>query len=396
MKKVKPENVGMSSERLDRITPVLQRYVDEQKLAGFVALAARRGHMVYFEPVGYANLETGKTMQPDTLFRIYSMSKPITSAAVMMLLEEGLFHINTPVSEFAPWFKDCQVLVEYNGEMVLEPVQNEINIRHLLTHSAGLSYGFEDNHYIDSLYRERMWKMEETNPNPTFEEFISPIASIPLAFQPGSAWRYSMATDVLGYVVEQASGKPFEIFLKERIFEPLGMVDTGFVVPPEKVDRFAVNYGPAEDGGLKVVDNPATSHYLKAPTAPSGGGGLVSTAPDYLRFCQMMLNKGQLEGVRLLGRKTVEWMTRNHLPNDGRIDDPTQGFGLGFSILLEPALHPMLGSKGMYRWGGAANTKFWIDPEEQLIGILMLQLMPSDKYPVEQDYQNLVYQALVD
>jgi CubicO group peptidase (beta-lactamase class C family) len=270
-----------------------------------------------------------------------------------------------------------------------------------LTHTSGLSYGFEDNHYIDLLYRDRMGKLTETNPNVPFDEYIRTLAAIPLVFQPGTAWRYSLATDVLGYIVQQASGIPFETFLGERIFEPLGMVDTGFYVPAGKIDRFSVNYTPVQGGGLEMVDDSATGNfatdgsYFSKPNAPSGGGGLVSTAPDYLRFCQMLLNQGELEGVRLLGRKTVEWMTINHLPDNGHIDDPALGFGLGFAVLIDPALYSKMGSKGLYCWGGAANTKFWIDPQEQLIGILMLQCMPDGVFPVEQDFQNLVYQAII-
>jgi CubicO group peptidase (beta-lactamase class C family) len=398
---VKPENLGLSSERLGRIAPFLQYYVDKQKLAGFVVLVARGGQTVYFKTIGLADINAGKPMQPNTIFRIFSMSKPITSVAIMMLVEEGRFHINTPVSDFAPWFKDCKVLVNRKGKMVLEALQSEITIHHLLTHTAGLSLGFEENHLIDSIYRDRMGKLKEANPDVPFDEFIRTIATIPLVFQPGTSWRYSMATDVLGYVVQQASGKPFETFLRERIFEPLGMVDTGFSVPTDKINRFAVNYTAVPGGGLKIVDDSATGSfltngsYLIKPTTPSGGGGLVSTTPDYLRFCQMLLHLGELDGVRLLGRKTVEWMTINHLPNNGHIDDPALGFGLGFAVLIDPALYSKMGSKGLYCWGGAANTKFWIDPHEQLIGILMLQCMPDGVFPVEQDFQNLVYQAII-
>lgn len=397
---VKPENLGLSSERLGRIAPFFQHYVDEKKLAGFVLLVARGGQTVFFETIGQADINAGRPMQPNTIFRIFSMSKPITSTAIMMLLEEGRFHLNTPVSDFAPWFTDCKVLVNRKGKMVLEPLQTEITIHHLLTHTSGLSYGFEENHYVDSIYRDRMRKLKVTTLNDPFGEFIRTIASIPLVFQPGTGWRYSMATDVLGYVVQQASGKPFETFLKERIFEPLGMVDTGFYVSTEKTNRFAVNYAPQPGGGLKIVDDFDTDSYLTngsyltKSTVPSGGGGLVSTALDYQRFCQMLLNQGELEGARLLGRKTVEWMTVNRLPNNGHIDDPALGFGLGFAVLIDPGLYSRMGSKGLYCWGGAANTKFWIDPQEQLIGILMLQCMPDGVFPVEQDFQNLVYQAI--
>lgn len=386
---------GLDIQRLGRIKPILQGYVDEKKLAGMVALVARHGRQAYFEAIGQADVERNQAMKTDTIFRIYSMTKPITSTAIMMLLEEGRLHIDTPLSYFAPWFKGCKVLANVNGKTSLEPMQNEITLRHLLTHSAGLSYGSDENLSIDTLYHERIWNAGGFY-GLSFEEIMRTIASIPLVYQPGSAWRYSMATDVLGYVVEQVSGKSFATFLKERILDPLGMVDTAFKVATEKAQRFAANYGPDEKGVLTVIDDPATSLYLKEPLSPSGGGGLVSTATDYLRFCQMMLNKGQLDGVRLLGRKTVEWMTMNHLPENGRIDEPGFGFGLGFSVLLDSAAFGTMGSVGLYRWGGAANTKFWIDPQEDLIGILMLQFMPNNTYPVGKDFLNLVYQAIVD
>ncbi len=233
-------------------------------------------------------------------------------------------------------------------------------------------------------------------------DWIGRLAKLPLASQPGTRFRYSVATDVLGYVVQVVSGMPFETFLRQRIFEPLGMSDTDFWVPPEKVERFAANYGPDAQAGLKVIDPPATSHYTRAPKAPSGGGGLVSTAGDYLRFARTLLNRpaghiaSETEGARLLGRKTIELMTTNHLPEGVfSFDDPSSGFGLGVSVLLNLGKSQTLGSVGNFGWGGAANTNFWVDPVEELIGILMLQFMPSDTYPVVSDFRNLTYQALV-
>ncbi len=385
----------MCSQRLERITPVLQRYINDKKLAGMVALVARHGHPVYFKNFGYAHIERGRLMQPDTIFRIYSMTKPITSVAVMMLLEEGRLHLDTPLSEFAPCFKDCKVLIQAAGSGRLEPLKREITLHHLLTHTAGLGYNYDPNAYIDSLFRKYIHRHDATAANTSYEDLMRTIASIPLVFQPGEGWRYSIASEVLSYIVQTVSAQPFGTFLKERIFEPLGMNDTAFTIASDKISRFAANYGLAEDGGLKVIDDPENSVFSLVPLAPSGSGGLISTAPDYLRFCQMMLNKGELDGQRLLGRKTVEYMTLNHLPGNGRIDDPSQGFGIGFSVLLEPSLSSTLGSAGTYRWGGVAGTRFWIDLQEDLIGILMLQFIPNDFYPVDKTFQNLVYQAII-
>ncbi|MFN8493345.1 MAG: serine hydrolase domain-containing protein [Caldilineaceae bacterium] len=399
MNSVKPETVGFSSKRLARINTVMQRYVDEQKVAGFVTLIARRSQIVHFEKFGMAEIETNKPMEFDTIFRIYSMTKPITSVAVLMLMEEGLLRLDDPVARYIPAFKDVKVLDTNGawGAQLVDPAR-PITIHDLLTHTAGLSYGFEPHHYIDTLYA-KVWEKLDTNPQFTLQDWIEEIAQIPLVYQPGTRYRYSMATDVLGYLVQVVSGRPFAEFLQKRIFEPLGMVDTSFYVPQEKVARFAANYGPGEKGGLTVIEAPQTSHYTRPDKRASGGGGLVSTTGDYLRFAQMLLNKGELDGVRLLGRKTIELMTTNCLPTGVHLNnDPTRGagFGLGVSVLLDLGKVQQLGSVGNYGWGGAANTNFWIDPQEELIGILMLQFMPPDTYPVVVDFRNLTYQALVD
>ena len=398
MKTVRPEQVGCSSARLDRIDRVMQRYVDENKIAGILATMARRGQVVYSRCFGLMDIEAGKPMQFDTLFRIYSMTKPITSVAVMMLYEEGHFQLTDPISRFIPGFEDVQVLINATESGIeLANLEREITIRHLLTHTSGLSYGFEENDPIDKMIQKRIWGMLEREPDTTLEQMIRELARLPLAYQPGSAWLYSLATDVLGYLVQVVSGMPFDEFLKQRIFEPLGIVDTDFYVPQDKIARFAANYGPGENGGLQVIDAPATSRYAKPTAHPSGGGGLVSTASDYLRFAHMLLNKGELDGVRLLGRKTIELMTMNHLP-DGLhpFEEPFRGFGLGVSVLTDVAESQILGSVGTYGWGGAANTTFWVDPKEELIGLLMLQFMPSGTYPVIPDFRVLVYQSLVD
>jgi CubicO group peptidase (beta-lactamase class C family) len=398
MQTIAPEKVGLSAARLGRIRPAMQRYVDENKLAGVLTAVARHGQIAHLDMVGQMDIEANKPMQLDTIFRIYSMSKPITSVAVMMLYEENRFLLTDPVSRFIPEFEHVQVFVRKNGSgtELADPVR-PIAIHDLLTHTAGLAYGLENVEYVDQLYQQRLWALRERNPGMTLADMIRYVAGLPLANQPGSMWRYSMATDVLGYLVEVVSGMPFDAFLKARICEPLGMVDTDFHVPADKLGRFAATYSPGEGGGMRLFDAPATSRFAQPSSSPSGGGGLVSTAEDYLRFAQMLLNGGELDGVRLLGRKTVELMRANHLPAGMPVfEDGATGFGLGFGVILDVARSRMLGSAGSYGWGGAAGTKFWIDPQEDLVGLLMIQFMPGGHYPIASDFQVLAYQAIVD
>ena len=393
-----PENQGFSSARLANVNRVMQGYIDRNELAGIITLVARCGQVVHLEKRGWMDREAGKPMEFDAIFRIYSMTKPITSAAVMMLFEEGHFRLGDPISRYLPAFKEMKVYQPRgNADYDLVPAKREITIRDLLTHTAGLSYGFEENSVVDGLYQQKIWKRNESDPDFNLARAIDAIAQLPLANHPGEVFRYSFAIDVLGRLVEVISGQPLDAFFKLRIFEPLGMSDTDFYVPPEKHDRLTAVYGPAETGGLKVIDSPLDSNYKKPARMLSGGGGLVSTAADYLRFAQMMLNRGELDGQRLLGRKTVELMLLNHLPGDGRRpDEPFDGFGLGGSVLRDVALSQVLGSLGDWGWGGAANTWFWIDPLEKITGILMTQYMPSFILPVTHDFKNMVYQALVD
>ncbi len=398
MNTVQPKEMGFCSQRFARINTVMRRYVDEQKIAGIVTLVARRGKIVHFEQVGMANIEAGQPMAADTIFRIYSMTKPITSVAVLMLLEEGHFRLADPVADYLSAFKAIKVLerLPEGGERLVD-AERPITIHHLLTHTAGLSYGWDELETTDAQY-QALWHELDTNPAFTLQEWLETLAKIPLLFQPGTRYGYSMATDVLGGLVQAVSGIPFDEFLRERIFAALGMDDTAFDAPPEKLSRFAANYGPREESGLKVIDAPQSSRYAQPTRHPSGGGGLVSTTGDYLRFAQMLLNRGELDGVRLLGRKTVELMTTNALPAGVYLNnDPTRGasFGLGVSLLEDVGKVQQLGSVGNYGWGGAANTNFWVDPKEELIGIIMLQFMPSDTYPVVVDFRNLTYQALV-
>lgn len=358
-----------------------------------------RGQIVHFEACGMANIEANQPMALDTIFRIYSMSKPITSVAVLMLLEEGLIRLTDPVANYLPAFKSVKVLQQTPGEEDrLIDAATPITIHQLLTHTAGISYGWDNIPASDERYKQ-LWERMSDNPEFTLANWAEAAAEIPLLFQPGTRYKYGMSTDMLGALVQAVSGLPFAEFLQQRIFAPLGMVDTAFHVPAQKLARFATNYGPDEPSGLKVIDAPETSNFAKPTRNPSGGGGMVSTASDYLRFTQMLLNKGALGDIRLLGRKSVELMTTNAMPAGVYLDnDATTGYGMGLGVAVMHDLGKVkhLGSNGTYGWGGAANTNFWVDPQEELIGILMLQFMPMDTYPMIADFQNLVYQALVD
>ncbi len=386
-----PEESGLSSERLQRISPVMQGYVDEGKVAGVMTMVARRGKVVHFEKFGKMDIAADKPMEFDTIFRIYSMTKPITSVAIMMLYEEGRFQLNDPVSKFIPEFKDLKVFKNETEEGIeLAHTKREMTIRDLLTHTSGLTYGWGDGP-VDKMYQ----RAKLFDPKGTLKEAVSKLSRIPLVHQPGTAWEYSVSTDVLGYLVEVISGLSFDVFLEERIFKPLGMVDTGFSVPDEKVERYAALYRPDDKSGLEIVYAPPLATG-KQTFFFSGGGGLVSTASDYIRFSQMLLNGGELEGVRLLGRKTVELMTLNHLPPDLHpFYQKGAGFGLGFRVVTDVAETETVGSEGTFSWGGAASTTFWVDSDEELIGLLMTQLL-ANPYPFQQQFKTLTYQAIVD
>ncbi|MEE9229436.1 MAG: serine hydrolase domain-containing protein [Acidobacteriota bacterium] len=394
-----PEQVGLSSQRLSRIGPVMQKYIDEKKVAGVLTMVARDGKVVHFEARGLMDIENNKKMAPDTIFRIYSMTKPVTSIALMMLYEEGRFRLSDPASKFIPEFEDLKVYAGGPKEnMRLAELERPVTIHHLLTHTSGLTYGLFGNHPVDQLYLEANLFDTEV---PT-KEMAQKVLKLPLAGQPGTVFNYSVSTDILGHLIERISGRRFDEFLKERIFEPLKMKDTGFYVPAGKLDRFAVLYDVKEDGRLELSDAPATGSFAKPPAFLSGGGGLVSTASDYLRFAAMVLNGGELDGIRLLSRKTIELMTTNHLPDElvpihvaGHPIDG-YGFGLGFAVRVDLAQAASLGSVGMYFWSGMANTGFWIDPEEKLIAIIMAQYLPYGLYPLRDRFQTLTYQAIVD
>jgi CubicO group peptidase (beta-lactamase class C family) len=398
MNTVSPESVGFSSERLKRVDQVMQKYVDQGKLPGVLSLVARRGQVAHLSKVGWMDVEAKKPIAFDTLFRIYSMTKPITSVAVMMLYEEGYFFLGDPVAKYIPAFEDIKVFVrETETGVELANLKRPITIHHLLTHTAGLSYGFDPNDYVDKQIQKHVWQRHNDDPDITLEEMIRGVAMCPLRTQPGTEFFYSLSCDVLGYLVQVVSGQPFDAFLQEHILGPLGMVDTAFDVPESKLDRFAVNYRPDEKEGIAVFDAPETSRFAKPTRCPAGGMGLVSTLGDYYRFAQMLYNQGELDGQRLLGRKTVELMRSNHL-RDGvyRDGNPALGFGLGFGVTLDAERTQTLDSVGAYGWGGAATTRFRIDPQEELVHVEMTQLMNNESVPVLDEMQVAIYQAIVD
>ena len=382
---------GMSAERLARITALTQQYVDEDKLAGVVTLVARDGKIVHFEAVGQRGADDDRPMTRDALFRIYSMSKPITAVAAMMLYEEGKFALSDPVEKFVPELADLDVLVD--GELV--PAERTMTMRHLLTHTTGLSYGFNPQDPVDQRYRE-----VQPFGGEDLDDFAERLGTLPLAFEPGERWHYSVAVDVTGLVVERLSGLSFDIFLKERLFEPLGMADTFFNVPPDKLDRLLPNHRwNREEERLVQLDAPYEETRMF-----SGGGGLVSSTMDYLRFSEMVRRGGELDGVRILSPKTVEFMTANHLPStvtaSGSGENPLSGaetrgfgFGLGFGVNTNPVGSGVLGSLGEYSWGGAAGTVFWVDPVEEMVVIGMIQLMGSP-WPFRRELRVLANQAI--
>ena len=399
-----PDDLGCSSERLGRLDAVLHRYVDQGKIPGVQTLVSRRGQLVHRDCYGFRDIEDGHTVEADTLYRIYSMTKPITSVALMMLYEEGHFLMENPVSRWIPEFKDLQVWVGGTEDAPeTKPLESPLTVHHVLTHTSGLTYGFQFVHPVDALYREQDLG-NFTSPTYDLAECMARLARLPLQFEPGTSWNYSMSTDVCGRLVEVMSGQTLDEFFRQRIFEPLGMTDTGFVVPESEVDRCSTLYFAA--GTAMTVMAPAISMTV-APSMLSGGGGLMSSSDDYLRFCHLLVNGGELDGVRLLSPRTLQFMTTNHLPGGKTLNDMGQstfaevamagtGFGLGFSVLVDPAASQSLGSVGQYAWGGAASTAFWIDPAEELAVVFMTQLLPSNTYPLRRHLQAGVYQALLD
>jgi CubicO group peptidase (beta-lactamase class C family) len=368
----KPESVGMSSERLGRLNQDMTSLVDQGRLSGVVTMVARHGKVVEFDAVGKRDRASGAPMRKDTIFRIYSMSKPITGVAMMMLFEEGKWQLEDPVAKYIPEFANLKVLnLDEHSNMSLKDPVHPVTMRELMSHSGGFTYGFFSNTPVDKLQREA----DVLNIDNTLDEFIKRVAKLPLNSQPGSQWHYSISADIQGYLVQKLSGMRFDEFLEKRIFKPLGMTDTGFYVPNEKLNRFAELYGYDADGRLQTVKTTESlNHDFSAkPALLSGGGGLVSTASDYMRFCQMLLNGGQLNGVRLLSPRTVDMMHTNVLPAGLRIGSDGAGFGLDFGVYTDPIAAGGYYGQGTYFWGGAAGTWFWIDPVSDLIVIGMIQ-----------------------
>jgi CubicO group peptidase (beta-lactamase class C family) len=400
-----PEKVGFSSSRLDRIQTAMQALVDEGKIPGAVTLIARRGQVVHTGSFGMRDIELNKPMQFDYLFPIFSMTKPVTATAVMMHYEQGYFQLTDPISRFLPEFKGGKVIVK-TSETGIELIdrEREITIYDLLTQTSGLINDIWGGHSVIQLIEESGLN----SPNLTLAGLAKTIARLPGLHQPGKAWQYGEAFDILARLVEVVAGRPFEVFLKQEIFEPLGMVDTGFYGSREGGERFVKFYGFSETGGLIEA---AALPRLEPSTVSHGGFGLISTAEDYFRFSQMLLNGGELDGKRLLGRKTVHYMTQNHLPDEWIPIQLSSGFslngygyGLGFRVLTDAIQLRGLGSVGEYGWYGYGGTYFWIDPEEEMIGIILLHIEPFSSlqfdpigyFTIINKFRSLTYQAIID
>ena len=359
-------SIKSATSEIPEVTAAVQKLIDDQKLSGAVVAVLHKGKMIHYKAQGLRDIETDKPMQQDTIFRIYSMSKPITTVAAMILWEEGAFKLDDPVHQYIPQFKDLKV---YQATEEAD-AGRAMTVRDLMRHTSGLTYDWGADAEIEKMYRQKN-VLDFDQP---LSVMIDKLSGIPLLFNPGDKWNYGVSTDVLGYLVQQVSGKPFDVFLAERIFKPLGMNDTAFYVHSDKTDRFAINYGPDDNGGLKIVDGIQESRFLKNPALLSGGGGLVSTAPDYLQFCRMLVNKGTLDGKQILKKETVELMTQNHLPDGIWTWDAGTGFGLGFSVFV--GTENVKGAVGEYGWGGMASTHFWILPDKDLAVVALSQIVP--------------------
>ena len=406
--KVEPDVAGMNEGRLERITEhFASEYVDQGKIAGCQVTVVRGGHVAYHRSLGLMDRERHLAMRDDAIFRIYSMTKPIASVALMQLYEQGKFQLVDPVHRYIPEWRTLQVgEVQPDGSVKLVKPQRPMNVRDVLMHTTGLAGALMPGNPIDAAFGAARTAAAAAG-GMTLEGITAILAEHPLKFHPGTQWNYGLSTDIVGRLVEILSGQRFDDYLREQIFEPLGMVDTGFFVPPGSVDRFAACYQYRPANTPSLMDGPMASRYLRPRSYLSVAGGLVSTTHDYVAFCQMLANGGQLNGRRVLGRKTLELMTRNHLPGGATLMDMAVGgfgeagfegvgFGLGFAVGLGPAATAMAGSVGDYYWGGAASTAFWIDPVEDLFAVFMTQLFPSMAYPFRAQLRALVYQALED
>ncbi|MAT85178.1 MAG: serine hydrolase [Gammaproteobacteria bacterium] len=399
-----PELAGFSAARLARIDEhLLQNFVEPQKIPGCQVLVARRGHVAHFSTLGLMDIERGRPMADDTIFRIYSMTKPITSIALMQLYERGLFQLNDPVHRVVPEWRDARVWVSGEGDaMETRAPDRPITFRDMLCHTAGLSYG-ATRHPVDKVYRDLQIRRGEGE---TLSSFVDKLTQVPLHYSPGERWMYSYATDVCGHLVEALSGMTLDRYFQSHVFEPLGMTDTAFHVDAGRVERFAANYQRRADKTLALIDDPMASSYAAPPAFLSGGGGLVATTADYLRFCDMLRCGGTLDGQRIIGSRTLRMMTRNHLAGGRDLTEMAigafsetayegTGFGLGFATTLSEVAAGQLG-EGDYFWGGAASTIFWVDPREDLVVIFMTQLMPSATFNFRGQLKNIVYGAIED
>ena len=397
METARPEDVGMSSEKLAQVIPSLQKFVDNGQVAGAIVIIARHGKIVLQETVGWRDVEAKKPMEKDSILRFYSMTKPVTSVATLILVDEGRIGLDDPVSKYVPELDGLQVFGgKTGGPLNAVDATRDITIRDLLRHTSGLTYGFFGDTPIDREYA----KAGVLAPSDTLRVTAEKLSKIPLLYQPGTRFNYSVSTDVLGHIVEQVSGQRLDQFFDQRIFEPLGMQDTDFHVAPEKIERFANNYGPRQTRpGIKVIEAASSSSYLQPPTLYSGGGGLVSTAADYMRFCQMLLNKGEFHGIRLLEMATVDEMTKNQLPDEAyplTLGETRAGVGFGFgvSVVVEKTDWTKLCHVGEFGWGGAASTHFWISPHDDLAVIVLTQYMPFS-FQLESAVKPLVYDAII-
>ena len=413
--KVNPGGAGLDEGRLERITEHLQqRYIDAGRIAGCQVAVSRHGHVGYFRSFGRRDLERSVPVEEDTIWRIYSMTKPITGVALMSLYESGMFQLSDPVTRFIPQWRDLKVREKAadGSERLVDP-QRPMTVRDLMMHMSGLGFGggrtLQELFSADNTERGQGFVPGlRRGTGATLESMVNHYAGYPLEFHPGTHWLYSVSTDICGRLVEIISGQRFDDYLREAIFEPLGMTDTGFMVPEEKVDRFAACYRRDASKRLVLMDDPQRSGYRKEPSFLSGGGGLVATTADYLRFCQMLLGGGEVDGVRILGRKTVELMASNHLPAGGDLQSVAlpggygevgfagMGFGLTVAVAQSPTVTQVIGSTGEYMWGGAASTIFWVDPAEDLTVVFMTQLLPSGTFNFRGQLKTLVYPAIVD
>ena len=419
-----PESVGLSSEALSRLDAVLEAYVDRGQLPGYQLLVARYGQVVHESVYGSMEIETGRALDPQTIYRIYSMSKVITGVATMIAYERGSFLLNDPISKYLPALAGPNVM-EWgeDGEIRIVPAQREITILDLLRHTSGISYSFIappplGQQYIDASVTPGIRGLPSDTPlgavgqdlDATLEDMVERLGKLPLVMQPGSAWHYGINMDVLGRLIEVSSGQSFPDFLQQHLFGPLGMTDSGFYVPDDRIDRFAACYGTTPEAGMRLLDAPITSEYREPPAMPGGGGGMVASAHDYMRFALMLGNAGELDGRRILGPRTVELIMSSHLPPEDFGARPLKyavgetyangglgvGFGLSGSVITDPALTGLPVSKGTFGWGGAASTFFWVDPKEDIAVVFMTQLVISRTYPLRAVLLKGVNAALLD